>query len=302
MYTHLFKYIFLFVLLFPLGAMSQIYPGNEEAKKNSTEISIKVNFNEMKTNRTYYDCIEEEEPYLDSNCFVTGAKPYGPAYFNGSLGIDVKKYYGYRGSGNLKYYRYGVEFQPEFFYNAESDYFRMKYNFMPYFGIGNTNNFESRIGVFVGDFFGTGGIDINTVNIRNNGTLWVSFYQRIGNSKGFHGVISLFNSPAAGLSASSIHGSLNYKFKKNRLGPLSQLTIGLLPLFISAANEEAFSLYLETTFSFEKGWLLSPRFGATGLLPPGFGSGFSDNNSIGFFYGVGLKYSFESGGKKGRSR
>jgi len=78
---------------------------------------------------------------------------------------------------------------------------------------------------------------------------------------------------------------------------LEQLSIGLSPLF-EFSNELVSTIYLESRFGFGKDWSLSPRFGATGLSLPVYGEGFSGDNRVGFFYGVGLKYSFEKGGKK----
>ncbi len=235
--------------------MSQAYPDTISEMSGRKKISFELSYNEMDTKEIKYDCLQTDEGCGGTYCAVNDTlHPYGPKYFNGRASVDVINYYAYNHKQGDRYSRYGLEYQPEYFYNPELDFLEKKYSWMPYFGFGNTRRYETRFGLRFGEMFGNEFSSIDNIKKYK-----IAFYQRLGNMEKFYVDFGISNAPDIGPSASSGSFLVNYNFGTIESGPLEEVSLGLSNLY----GQNAF--HFESTFLLNNHWIVSPRFGVLGL-------------------------------------
>jgi len=265
--------------------MSQTYPENANDLSGQKDISISAGFSELDKEVLALDCISTQEGCGGDYCAQYDSSLYNLRYITGKIAFDVIDYYKYsEGKGN-KYSRYGMEWQPEYFYNDALDELEQKHTFMPYWGFGNTRIFETRLGLRIGsvytrDFLRRG--DTRRTQLTIN--------QRLGNLNGLFVNFALNNAPDVGPSVNLFHASLNYNLAKVKSGPLEQISIGTSE-FLKFSRFSTNTFYFETRFLFNEHWFFSPRFGALDL-PTG------NDVKPRFYYGIRAGYRFRTGKKE----
>lgn len=271
--------------LLSFSMMSQTNPKGEEDLTGRKDISVTAGFTELNKDVVDLNCVLMEEGCSGSYCAQYDSSFYNLGYVAGKVGFDVIDYYSYSDSKWNKYTRYGVELQPEFFLNETSGASERKFTVMPYWGVGNTKIFESRIGLRIGSLYAEDFLRSDKIRRTQ-----LTFNQRLGNLNCVYVNFGINNAPDLGASVNRFHFSANYNLTKVNSGPLDHISIGTSSFFKSS-RESSSTLYLETRFLFNEHWTFSPRFGVFDL-PTG------DDTKAQFYYGIRAGYRFRTEGKE----
>ncbi len=261
--------------------MSQTNPENGDDLSGRKDVTISAGFSELNKEVIDLDCLSTEEGCSGSYCAEYDSSFYSLGYFAGKVGIDVIDYYKYSERKGNRYTRYGIDWQPEFFLNETSGDLERKFTVMPYWGIGNTKYFESRIGLRIGSLYSEGFLRSDKTRKTQ-----LTFNQRFGNLNAAYINFGINNSPDVGPSVNSFYASVSYNFAKIKSGPLDQISIGTSS-FLEYTRQSSNTLYLETKFLFNDHWFFAPRFGVFDL-PTG------DDTRARYYYGLRAGYRFRT--------
>ncbi|MFK7810562.1 MAG: prolipoprotein diacylglyceryl transferase family protein [Saprospiraceae bacterium] len=253
-----------FVVLLALVMMSQSYPKHMDSiEEEKTLFTLQGNWNKMNLGAASYNCTEVQSGCGGSDCvFADSLSPIGPEYQQFSIGINGKRF---RPSPRkrwkpgmshsyVSYINFGLDVQPEFFYNEALDYRTRKYNIMPYVGWG-TRQVEFTFGLRIGRIWNN---QSNGSNIPEDNAVVGAFTLRIGSTDGFYFYGNINNSSAFGASVGSFNGTFNMNLSNYTNNHLEYLRFGL-----SNFHHNVLYTYIEPAFNIGEKFLVTPRFGLT---------------------------------------
>jgi len=249
-----------FAALLAFFMMSQSYPSNMDKIEKGTKHTLSLDYNRAHLGSSTYECIDIESGCGGNTCvFADSLRPNGPRYNQFNLGYNAKvfrtrlKRWGRnRGKSHNTYYTYGVNYQPEFFYDKETDYRVHRSNIMPYVGRGG-KNFEFIIGLRMGKIWGN---DISGDGLPTQKSRVLSTALRIGSPDNIYINFGAENSTALGASVNNTSLSLTMNMRDYSSNYLEYMRFGLANIY-----ENAGLIYIEPALNLNDHFLITPRFG-----------------------------------------
>jgi hypothetical protein len=267
--------------------MGQSYPDQMSKIEDGKVRSFHANWNRLNLNEPTYNCIEVASGCGGDYCALADSlQPNGALYHSLNLGYNVMNFQTIRkkrvrlgrDSTYQQHFEYGIDFQPEFFYDEPNDYRRIRSNVMPYFGYGD-DFIGFRTGAHLGSIWSSGAF---SDDIPESKAIALMASLRLGNPDVFYIRFDLGNYTTIGASASNVEGSITFNLSDYSRNRWKYLRIGM-----GNTHTEALRLYLEPAFNLGEHFIFTPRFGYT------FRPEKTDAREEAFFHpsvGVGLHY------------
>lgn len=239
--------------------MSQSYPSNMKDIEEGTKHTFSANYNNVYLGTKTYECLQIESGCGGNTCvFADSLRPNGARYNQFNFGYNGKTFttregrrFINRGKIRTTYITYGVDFQPEFFYDKNTNYRIRRSNIMPYVGRGGKNA-EFIVGLRVGNIWG---INLSE-GIQGEKPTVISTSLRIGSPDNLYLVGSLENSMALGASVNSGSVNLTMNMRDYSKNHMEYLRFGYANIY-----EGSELIYLEPAFNLNEHFLITPRFG-----------------------------------------
>jgi hypothetical protein len=267
--------------------MGQSYPDQMSKIEDGKVISFHANWNRLNLNEPTYNCLEIASGCGGNYCALADSLQHNGAIYNSlNLGFNVMRFNTGikrrvrpgRDSTYQTHFEYGLDFQPEFFYDEPNDYRKFRGNLMPYIGYGD-DFIGLRTGVRLGSIWSPGFI---SNNIPESKAVALMASLRLGNPDVFYFRFDLGNYTTIGASASDVEASITFNLNDYSRNRWKYLRIGM-----GNTHTQALRLYLEPAFNLGEHFIFTPRFGYT------FRPEKTDEREEAFFHpsvGLGLHY------------